>query len=51
MIHAAVDTFGHVLDQRVIGANDQNRAQVEALAAEVHAATAQNVDIATNDQG
>lgn len=50
-VHAAVDTLGHVLALRVTGASDQDRAQVAALAAEVQAATGQNVALAYVDQG
>jgi transposase len=50
-VHAAVDTLGHVLALRVSAANEQDRAQVGALAAEVQAATGENVALAYADQG
>ena len=36
-VHAAVDTLGHLLALRVSAANEQDRAQVAALAAAVQA--------------
>lgn len=50
-VHAAVDTLGHVLAVRVTPANDQDRAQVGTLAADVQAATGENVTLAYVDQG
>lgn len=50
-VHAAVDTLGHVLALRVTAANDQDRAQVGALAADVQAATGETVELAYVDQG
>ena len=50
-VHAAVDTLGHVLALRVSAANEQDRAQVGALAAEVQTATGENVALAYVDQG
>jgi transposase len=50
-VHAAVDTLGHVLALRVTAASDQDRAQVGALAADVQAATGENVTLAYVDQG
>lgn len=50
-VHAAVDTLGHVLALRVSAANEQDRAQVGALAAEVQTATGENVSVAYVDQG
>lgn len=50
-VHAAVDTLGHVLAVRVTAANDQDRAQVGVLAADVQAATGENVALAYVDQG
>lgn len=50
-VHAAVDTLGHVLALRVSAANEQDRAQVGALAADVQAATGENVELAYVDQG
>ena len=46
-----MDTLGHVLALRVTAANEQDRAQVDALAAEVQAATGENVQLAYVDQG
>ena len=50
-VHAAVDTLGHLLALHVTAASTQDRAQVGTLAAEVQAATGQNVEIAYVDQG
>ena len=50
-VHAAVDTLGHVLALRVSAASEQDRAQVGALAADVQAATGENVELAYVDQG
>lgn len=50
-VHAAVDTLGHLLALTVTAANEQDRAQVGALAEEVQAATGQNVQLAYVDQG
>ena len=50
-VHAAVDTLGHVLALRVTSASDQDRAQVGVLAADVQAATGENVTLAYVDQG
>jgi transposase len=50
-VHAAVDTLGHVLALRVTAANEQDRAQVGALAADVQAATGETVELAYVDQG
>lgn len=50
-VHAAVDTLGHVLALRVTAANEQDRAQVGELAADVQAATGETVELAYVDQG
>lgn len=50
-VHAAVDTLGHVVAMRVTAANDQDRAQVGALAADVQASTGKAVELAYVDQG
>ena len=50
-VHAAVDTLGHVLALRVSAANEQDRAQVGGLAAEVQVATGEKVELAYVDQG
>ena len=50
-VHAAVDTLGHVLALRVSAASEQDRAHVGALAADVQAATGENVELAYVDQG
>jgi len=50
-LHAAVDTLGHLLAVRVTPANDQERAQVGALADAVQAATGNTVELAWVDQG
>jgi len=50
-VHAAVDTLGHLLALRVTAANEQDRAQVAALAQAVQAATQESVELAYVDQG
>lgn len=50
-IHIAVDTLGHLLALRVTPANEQDRAQVAALAQATQEATHENVEIAYVDQG
>jgi len=50
-VHAAVDTLGHLLALVVTPANEQDRAQVEALAAALQEATGESVALAYVDQG
>ena len=50
-VHIAVDTLGHLLALHVTPANDQERAQVAELVAQVQQATEQNVTLAYVDQG
>jgi transposase len=50
-VHIAVDTLGHLLALHVTPANEQERAQVAELAAQVQEATDQNVTLAYVDQG
>ena len=50
-VHAAVDTLGHLLALKVTPANEQERAQVGALVAEVEEATGESVAVAFVDQG
>jgi transposase len=50
-LHLAVDTLGHLLALRVTPANEQERAQVGALAAAVQEATGERVEVAFVDQG
>src|SRR5215468_7765681 len=50
-VHIAVDTAGQLLALRVTAANEQDRAQVEALVAQVQEVTGENVEIAFVDQG
>jgi transposase len=50
-VHAAVDTLGHLLAVKVTAANEQDRAQVKELAQAVQAATEENVQLASVDQG
>ena len=50
-VHAAVDTLGLLLALVVTPANEQERAQVEELAAQVQEVTGENVEIAFVDQG
>jgi transposase len=50
-VHLAVDTLGHLLALRVTPANEQDRAQVGALAEAVQEATGDTVEMAFVDQG
>lgn len=50
-VHVAVDTLGNLLAVAVTPANEQERAQVDELAAQVQAATGQSVELAYADQG
>lgn len=50
-VHIAVDTLGHLLALRVTAANEQERAQVAALAARVQEVTGDTVELAFVDQG
>lgn len=49
--HAAVDTLGHLLALLVTPANEQERAQVKALAKAVQDVTGESVEVAFVDQG
>lgn len=49
--HIAVDTLGHLLALIVTPADEQDRAQVAALAAAVQEATGESVELAFVDQG
>lgn len=50
-VHLAVDTLGHLLALHVTPANEQDREQVEQLAAQVQDVTGQSVELAYVDQG
>jgi len=50
-VHLAVDTLGQLLAAVVTPANEQERAQVDALAEQVQAATGDSVEVAFVDQG
>lgn len=50
-VHMAVDTLGHLLALVVTPANEQDRAQVEALSSEVQKVTGEHVELAYVDQG
>jgi transposase len=50
-LHAAVDTLGHLLVARSTPANEQERAQVAALADEVQEVTGNTVEVAFVAQG
>jgi transposase len=50
-VHAAVDTLGHLLALKVTPANEQDRAQVAALAQALQSVTEQKVELAFVDQG
>ena len=49
--HAVVDTLGHLLALHVTPANEQERTQVETLAASAQEVTGQTVEVAFVDQG
>jgi transposase len=49
-VHLAVDTLGQVLALRVTAANEQDRAQVQELAAQVQEVTGETVEVAFVDQ-
>ncbi len=49
--HIAVDTLGHLLAVHITSADEQDRAQVQALAHQVQAITEQAVEVAFVDQG
>jgi transposase len=49
--HIAVDTLGYLLSLHVTPANEQERAEVAALAEEVQEITGQSVEVAFVDQG
>ena len=50
-VHIAVDTLGHLLALHVTPADEQDRAQVAELAAQVQEVTDKNVELAYVDQG
>src|SRR5574341_315206 len=50
-LHAAVDTLGQLMALHVTPANEQDRAQVKALAQHVQGVTGQSVELAYVDQG
>lgn len=50
-VHLAVDTLGHLLALLVTPADEQDRAQVAALAAKVQEVTGDTVEVAFVDQG
>jgi transposase len=50
-VHLAVDTLGQLLAAVVTPANEQERAQVDALAEQVQAATGDSVEVAFVDEG
>ncbi len=50
-VHVMVDTLGHLLALRVTAANEQDRAQVGALAERVQAVTGERVELVYVDQG
>jgi len=49
--HMAVDTLGQLLAVLVTPANEQDRAQVAALAEQIQAATGESIEVAFVDQG
>ena len=50
-VHVRVDTLGHLLALQVTAANEQDRAQVQAMAEHVQQVTGESVEIAFVDQG
>jgi len=50
-VHMAVDTLGNLLAALVTPANEQERAQVDALTAEIQEVTGDSVEVAFVDQG
>jgi len=50
-VHLAVDTLGQLLALLVTPANEQDRAQVAALAEEIQEVTGESVEVAFVDQG
>ncbi len=50
-VHVAVDTLGHLLALKVTAADEEDRAQVGALAAKVQELTGESVELAYVDQG
>lgn len=50
-VHIAVDTLGHLLALKVTPANEQERAQVKDLIADVQQVTGEQVQLAYVDQG
>jgi len=50
-VHLAVDTLGQLLAVLVTPANEQDRAQVAALAEQIQEATGESVEVAFADQG
>lgn len=50
-VHLAVDTLGQLLAVLVTPANEQDRAQVAALTAQIQEATGESVEVAFVDQG
>ena len=50
-VHMAVDTLGHLVALTVTSANEQERAQVDALCEQVQHATSNTVKLAWADQG
>lgn len=50
-VHIAVDTLGHLLALKVTAANEQERAQVHDLTAQVQQVTGESVKVAFVDQG
>lgn len=50
-VHLAVDTLGHLLAAVITPANEQERAQVATLAAQVQEVTGESVEVAFVDQG
>ena len=50
-VHVSVDTLGHLLALKVTPANQQDRAQVAALAKDMQRGTGANIEVAFVDQG
>jgi transposase len=50
-VHIAVDTLGHLLALKITPADEQDRAQVGALAEQLQKVTGENIELAYVDQG
>lgn len=49
-VHMVVDMLAHLLTLQITPPNEQDRAQIEQLAEQVHAITGESVELAFVDQ-